>query len=41
MKRYYRDNHRVRLESINRRLPSEYANKVKIVGLVVGVIRQF
>ena len=41
VKRYYRESHRVRLESLNRSLPSVYANKVKIIGLVVGVIRQF
>jgi len=41
VKRYYRESHRVRLESLNRRLPSVYANKVKIIGLVVGVIRQY
>lgn len=41
VKRYYRESHRVRLESLNRALPPVFANKVKIHGLVVGVIRQF
>ena len=32
---------RVRLESLNRSQPPVFANKVTIIGLVVGVIRQF
>ena len=41
VKRYYRETRRIRLESLNRRSPSLFATKVKIIGLVVGVIRQF
>jgi repressor LexA len=41
VKRYYRESMRVRLESLNRSQPPAFATKVKILGLVVGVIRQF
>ena len=41
VKRYYRETQRVRLESLNRSQPPVFATKVKILGLVVGVIRQF
>lgn len=41
VKRYYRESLRFRLESLNRSKPPTFANKVTIIGLVVGVIRQF
>ena len=41
VKRYYRESRRVRLESVNRNQPSTFARNVKVIGLVVGVIRQF
>ncbi|MBM4076719.1 MAG: repressor LexA [Planctomycetes bacterium] len=41
IKRYYRESHRIRFESLNRSLPPIVVSKPKIFGLVVGVIRQF
>ena len=41
VKRYYRESLRIRFESLNRSKPPVFASKVSIVGLVVGVIRQF
>ncbi|MCX7411428.1 MAG: transcriptional repressor LexA [Planctomycetales bacterium] len=41
VKRYYRESRRVRLESLNKSLPPVFADKVSIIGLVVGVLRQF
>jgi repressor LexA len=41
VKRYYRETLRIRLESLNRGKPAVFANRVTIIGLVVGVIRQF
>jgi repressor LexA len=41
VKRFYRESRRVRLESINRGKAPVFATKLKIVGLVVGIIRQF
>ena len=41
VKRFYRESLQIRLESINRSKPPVFSSKVTIVGLVVGVIRQF
>jgi repressor LexA len=41
IKRYYRERLRIRLESLNRSKPPIFANRVSIIGLVVGVIRQY
>jgi repressor LexA len=41
VKRYYRESLRIRLESLNRSKPPVFADKATIVGLVVGIIRQF
>ena len=41
VKRYYRESLRFRLESLNRSKPPTFASKVTIIGLVVGVIRQY
>lgn len=41
VKRYYREARRVRLEAINRSKPPTFTQRATIVGLVVGVIRQF
>jgi repressor LexA len=41
VKRYYRESNHIRLESLNRRLPPVFATKIKIHGLVVGVLRQY
>ena len=41
MKRFYRESRQIRLESINRSKPPVFSSKVTIVGLVVGVIRQY
>lgn len=41
VKRYYREARRVRLEAINRSRPPTFTQRATIVGLVVGVIRQF
>jgi repressor LexA len=41
VKRYYRETLRIRLESIHRGRPPAFADHVSILGLVVGVIRQF
>jgi repressor LexA len=41
VKRFYRESQRVRLESINRSKPPVFAKRVTIVGLVIGVIRQY
>lgn len=41
VKRYYRESLQIRLESINRSKPPIFAKRATIVGLVVGVIRQF
>jgi len=41
VKRYYRESLRIRLESPNRSKPPVFANRATIIGLVVGVIRQF
>lgn len=41
VRRYYRESLRIRLESTNRAKPALFATRVSIIGLVVGVIRQF
>ncbi|MFO1040804.1 MAG: transcriptional repressor LexA [Planctomycetaceae bacterium] len=41
VRRYYRESLRIRLESTNRAKPAVFANRVKVIGLVVGVIRQY
>lgn len=41
VKRHYRESLRIRLESINRSKPPAFAKRTTIIGLVVGVIRQF
>lgn len=41
VKRYYRESLQIRLESIHRNKPPVFAKKMAIIGLVVGIIRQF
>ncbi len=41
VKRYYREARRIRFEAINRSKPPTFTPKATIIGLVVGVIRQF
>ena len=41
VRRYYRERLQVRLESTNRSKPPLFAARVVIIGLVVGVIRQY
>ena len=41
VKRLYRESQRMRLESMNRSQPPVFATKLTILGLVLGVIRQF
>ena len=41
VKRYYREARRIRFEAINRSKPPMFTPKATIIGLVVGVIRQF
>ena len=41
VKRLYRESLRVRLESVNRGKPPIFATRTTIIGLVVGVIRQY
>ncbi len=41
VKRFYRESRRIRLEGINRSKPPVFSSKVTIIGLVIGVIRQF
>ncbi|MCA9024198.1 MAG: transcriptional repressor LexA [Planctomycetaceae bacterium] len=41
LKRYYREKHRYRLEPANSEMQPIYSNNVEILGVVVGVIRQY
>ncbi len=41
VKRFYRESRQIRLESINRSKPPVFASRATIIGLVVGVIRQY
>lgn len=41
LKRYYRETGRIRLEPANATMRPIYANRVKILGVVVGVIRRY
>jgi repressor LexA len=41
LKRIYRDRHRVRLEPANKSMKPIYRDKVKILGLLVGVVRKY
>ena len=41
VRRYYRETRRIRLESTDRSRPPEFATQVAIIGLLVGVIRQY
>lgn len=41
VKRYYRESRRIRLESLNRSKPPQFATRVTIIGIVAGVIRQY
>ncbi len=41
LKRFYRERDRIRLEPANSSMKPIYANNVKIMGVVVGVVRQY
>lgn len=41
LKRFYKETHRVRLEPANKGMRPIFSNKVKVLGVVVGVIRQY
>jgi len=41
LKRYYRETHRVRLEPANKGMKPIFSSHVQIMGVVVGVIRQY
>lgn len=41
LKRYFREPHRIRLEPANSSMKPIYSNNVEIMGVVIGVIRQY
>ena len=41
LKRYYREPNRVRLEPANKTMSPIYCKNVEVMGVVVGVIRQY
>lgn len=41
LKRYYKENNRIRLEPANSTMKPIYSNNVQIMGIVVGVIRRY
>ena len=41
LKRFYRERDRIRLEPANSTMKPIYSNSVKVLGVVVGVVRQY
>jgi len=41
LKRFYRERDRYRLEPANSTMKPIYSNNVKVLGVVVGVVRQY
>jgi repressor LexA len=41
LKRFFRESNRVRLEPANREMKPIYSKNVRIMGVVVGVVRQY
>jgi repressor LexA len=41
LKRFYREKNRIRLEPANASMKPIYSDNVKVLGVVVGVVRQY